>query len=357
MQIYLVGGAVRDELLQLPVKERDWVVVGAQPKDLLEQGYKQVGKDFPVFLHPKTQEEYALARTEKKHGHGYKGFSVCADPSITLEQDLLRRDLTINAMAKSNAGELIDPYHGRNDLKQGLLKHVSPAFAEDPLRVVRLARFAAKLPDFIVAETTIELCQQLVQSGELEHLTKERVWAEWMKTFALPAPWRFVEVLVQVGAWEKLMPGCDNAELVVKRLQQSSATIKDEKLFILTGLVCPQKAWHQHLKAMAIPKQLYEACVLAGPIYTALEQHQTSQAQLLDCFYQWDVFRRPERFKAILAVLASIMPQDKLINRWLAWLEKLHKIRPNKEVIARHQGEALAKWLYQQRLAAMTEQS
>ena len=182
MQMYLVGGAVRDKLLGLPVKERDWVVVGAQPETLLAHGYKQVGKEFPVFLHPKTQEEYALARTERKKGHGYKGFSVSADPSVTLEQDLMRRDLTINAIAESNTG-VIDPYHGVQDIKNKILKHVSPAFIEDPLRVLRLARFAAKLPDFTVDSTTISYCRQIVQEQELLYSNQRKGVAGMAKNF------------------------------------------------------------------------------------------------------------------------------------------------------------------------------
>ena len=180
MKIYLVGGAVRDKLLGLPVKDRDWVVVGATPEDMLELGYQQVGKDFPVFLHPQTKEEYALARTEKKTGLGHTAFSIDAAPTVTLEEDLLRRDLTINAMAEDSEGHLIDPYGGQEDLKNKILRHVSPAFSEDPLRVLRVARFSARFAHlgFEVAQETLLLMQHLVNNNELSSLTAERVWQE-----------------------------------------------------------------------------------------------------------------------------------------------------------------------------------
>ena len=180
MDIYLVGGAVRDQLLGLPVKERDWVVVGATPQQLVDQGFKPVGNDFPVFLHPDTREEYALARTERKSGHGYGGFVFHTDTDVTLEDDLIRRDLTINAMARTPGGEIIDPFNGKRDLKARILRHVSPAFAEDPLRVLRVARFAARYHwmGFRVADTTLELMGDIVMSGEMTHLAAERVWKE-----------------------------------------------------------------------------------------------------------------------------------------------------------------------------------
>ena len=197
MKIYLVGGAVRDKLLKLPVKDRDWVVVGASVEQMIEQGYKPVGRDFPVFLHPQTHEEYALARTERKTAKGYHGFEFNADPNVTLEQDLARRDLTINAMAETPEGDLIDPYHGKDDLEQGRLRHVSDAFAEDPVRILRVARFAARYHQwgFRVAHSTNRLMRQMVQSGEVDHLVAERVWAETAKAFAEKAPHRYFQVL------------------------------------------------------------------------------------------------------------------------------------------------------------------
>lgn len=208
MKIYLVGGAVRDKLLGYPYKERDWVVVGATPDELLDQGYRPVGSDFPVFLHPQTSEEYALARTERKSGVGYKGFQFCTDPNVTLEEDLSRRDLTINAMALDDDGTLIDPYGGRSDLEKRVLRHVSDAFVEDPLRVLRVARFAARYAHlgFTVAPDTLLLMEQLSTSGELQHLTPERVWMETERALGERSPRTYIEVLRQCGALQVLLP-------------------------------------------------------------------------------------------------------------------------------------------------------
>jgi len=202
MEIYLVGGAVRDELLGRPVTERDWVVVGGTADELLAAGYRQVGRDFPVFLHPETGEEYALARTERKTGPGHQGFEVHADPSVTLEDDLIRRDLTINAMARTLDGRLIDPFGGRADLGARLLRHVSAAFEEDPLRVFRVARFAARLPEFEVAPETVELMTVMARRGALTELSAERIWIELTKALEGPAPARFVAVLKVCAALE-----------------------------------------------------------------------------------------------------------------------------------------------------------
>ncbi|HSC80793.1 MAG TPA: multifunctional CCA addition/repair protein [Chitinolyticbacter sp.] len=208
MKIYKVGGAVRDRLLGLPVKDTDWVVVGATAAEMESQGYKPVGKDFPVFLHPKTHEEYALARTERKSGRGYKGFTVFADPQVTLEEDLARRDLTINAMAEDDAGNVIDPYAGQADIAARLLRHVSPAFTEDPVRVLRLARFAARF-GFDVAPETLELMRQMVSEGEVDHLVPERVWQEVAKGLMEQQPSRMFAVLRECGALARIAPEVD----------------------------------------------------------------------------------------------------------------------------------------------------
>lgn len=211
MKIYLVGGAVRDNLLHQPIKDRDYMVVGATPEQMLALGYKQVGKDFPVFLHPRTQQEYALARTERKTAVGYAGFSVDAAPNVTLEQDLLRRDLTINAIAQDSEGELYDPYLGITDLNQRILRHVSDAFVEDPLRVLRVARFASRFHTlgFTIAEETLSLMAEISQSGELEALTPERVYIELDKALSSDAPQVFFTVLRDCGALTILFPEID----------------------------------------------------------------------------------------------------------------------------------------------------
>ncbi|VEC01041.1 Multifunctional CCA protein [Cedecea lapagei] len=211
MKIYLVGGAVRDGLLKLPVKDKDWVVVGATPQQMLDEGYQQVGKDFPVFLHPQSHEEYALARTERKSGQGYTGFTCYSAPDVTLEQDLLRRDLTINAIAQDEHGKLIDPYNGLADIKSRLLRHVSPAFNEDPLRVLRVARFAARYAhlNFQIAPETLALMREMTDNGEIAHLTAERVWKETENALTSRNPQVFFAVLRECGALKVLFPEID----------------------------------------------------------------------------------------------------------------------------------------------------
>lgn len=209
MKRYLVGGAVRDRLLGLAAGDRDWVVVGAHPQQLLDAGYLQVGRDFPVFLHPQTREEHALARTERKTAAGYRGFEVHADPSVTLEDDLLRRDLTINAIAEDEAGTLTDPHGGQHDLADKSLRHVSPAFAEDPVRILRIARFAARFADFTVANETMALMCRMVESGEVDALVPERAWQELARGLMEAKPSRMFEVLRQCGALARLLPEVD----------------------------------------------------------------------------------------------------------------------------------------------------
>ena len=209
MKAYVVGGAVRDALLGEPVNDRDWVVVGASPQEMLDAGFVPVGRDFPVFLHPETHEEYALARTERKTGPGYHGFSFHAAPEVTLEEDLQRRDLTINAIAQREDGTLVDPYDGRRDIAQRVLRHVSPAFAEDPVRILRLARFAARWPDFTVAPETMALMRTMVEAGEVDALVAERVWQEVSRGLMERAPACMFEVLREVGALARLMPEVD----------------------------------------------------------------------------------------------------------------------------------------------------
>ena len=213
LHIYMVGGAVRDQLLGRPVSDRDWVVVGATPEHLLAQGFTPVGRDFPVFLHPRTHEEYALARTERKSGSGYRGFVVHTSPDVTLEEDLARRDLTINAIAAppdwSGSGPVIDPYGGVADLRAGVLRHVTDAFREDPVRILRVARFAARFAHFHVAEATLQLMREMVHEGEVDHLVPERVWQEISRGLMEPQPSRMFEVLRACGALARLLPELD----------------------------------------------------------------------------------------------------------------------------------------------------
>ncbi len=209
MRKYMVGGAVRDALLGLPVNDRDWVVVGAAPQEMIAAGYLPVGKDFPVFLHPQTREEYALARTERKTARGYHGFAFHAEPDVTLEQDLGRRDLTINAMAQDEHGQLVDPFGGRRDLQRRVLRHVTVAFREDPVRILRLARFAARFADFGVAPETLALMREMVEAGEVDALVAERVWQELARGLMEDKPSRMFEVLRECGALARLLPEVD----------------------------------------------------------------------------------------------------------------------------------------------------
>ncbi|MDR2260427.1 MAG: multifunctional CCA addition/repair protein [Azoarcus sp.] len=209
MRAYIVGGAVRDALLGLPVKDRDWVVVGETPEAMIARGFRPVGRDFPVFLHPETHEEYALARTERKRGHGHTGFVCHAAPDVTLEDDLSRRDLSINAIARDSDGTLIDPHGGARDLEARIFRHIGPAFVEDPLRILRVARFAARLPDFVLAPETLTLMRQMCASGELDHLTPERVWQELARGLMEAHPSRMFRVLRDCGALAVILPEVD----------------------------------------------------------------------------------------------------------------------------------------------------
>lgn len=253
MEIYLVGGAVRDQLLGLPVKDRDWVVVGATPEQMVKAGYRPVGKDFPVFLHPQTHEEYALARTERKSGKGYRGFTFHTAPDVTLEQDLIRRDLSINAMAMDETGALIDPYGGQTDLENRLLRHVSDAFREDPLRVLRVARFAARFHslEFKVAPQTLELMRQLSNDDELEHLSAERVWQEFERALATTSASTFLATLDSCGALKQLLPEIarlDSAQW--SQLDAPNLTQPEERFALLAyHLGCSQPQEHSQQNA------------------------------------------------------------------------------------------------------------
>ena len=329
MEIYLVGGAVRDTRLGLPVKERDWVVVGATPQDMLDLGYQPVGKDFPVFLHPQSKEEYALARTERKTGHGYTGFETCADPGITLEQDLLRRDLTINAMAETPEGELVDPYRGMDDLNNGVLRHVSPAFSEDPVRVLRTARFAARFAPqgFHVAHDTNALMRRMVQNGEVSHLVAERVWAELVKALDTERPTHFFKVLAGCGALEvlfpELLPANNSAAendhgqpgITLPVLEQA-VTLSTRTTIRFAALACDMDTLHPgslNDAALAsfcgryrVPNACRELARLALQQRQQLQTATTLSAEaLLGLLSSVDAFRRADRFTELLLVCAA----------------------------------------------------
>ena len=356
MQVYLVGGAVRDALLGLPIKERDWVVVGGTAQAMLKQGYQQVGKDFPVFLHPKSKEEYALARTERKTGHGYDGFVVHAEASVTLEEDLRRRDLTINAIAKDQDGKIIDFFGGVNDLHNKVLRHVSEAFVEDPLRLVRLCRFQARFTDFTIHASTQALCCAIVQKGEVDYLTPERVWLEWQKVFSSPAPEQFIACLQQFGAWSVLMPGFDQVELDMQYIKQARQCMQDQRLFCVLGWYLHPVQRKKQLQALRLPKALMELAVMTQSIALAYgEKKITLSAEaLLRQLQQWDVFRRYERFAQACEIVQAVLGVGSILQHMLTAAEQLAVIKPDLGD-GRLSGEAIAQNLQQRRLQALAD--
>lgn len=336
MKTYLVGGAVRDQLLGLPVGEKDWVVVGATEQDMLAKKFTRVGKDFPVFLHPGSKEEYALARTERKTGPGYKGFTVNAATTVTLEEDLLRRDLTINAIARDNDGVLIDPYNGRKDLHDRVLRHVSPAFSEDPLRVLRVARFAARFAHlgFVIANDTLLLMRELVEAGELAHLVAERVWQEMHKALTERTPAVFFETLRSCGALavilpevdslfgvpqpEKYHPEIDTGVHIMMCLTQATRLSKDPVVRYAVLVhdvgkgVTPKSNWPHHYshevlglaqldqitQRLRVPNEYAEIARLVCEHHTKMHRIKELRAStLLELLETLDAFRRPQRIQ------------------------------------------------------------
>ncbi|GAB5379236.1 MAG: multifunctional CCA addition/repair protein [Aliiglaciecola sp.] len=339
MNTYLVGGAVRDQLLGLTVSDKDWVVVGATEQAMLDRGYIQVGNDFPVFLHPKTKEEYALARTERKNGKGYTGFEVDSSQTITLEQDLLRRDLTINAMAMDEDAQLIDPYNGQKDLKNKILRHISPAFSEDPLRVLRVARFAARYHHlgFQVAEETMELMSLMVRDGELDHLIAERVWKETSRALLEPAPQVFFELLRECGAlrvwfpelnklWgipnpAKWHPEIDTGVHTMMVLQQA-AMLSDDLAIRYAALVhdfgkgltnpalWPSHRGHEKLgiepinalsARLKVPNHCNDLAVLMSEFHSHVHRaFELKPSTILNMLNRCDAWRKPQRYQDML---------------------------------------------------------
>ncbi len=339
MQIYLVGGAVRDKLLGIEAQDRDYVVVGADPQQMLDAGYQPVGKEFPVFLHPETHAEYALARTERKTAPGYHGFSFHAAPDVTLEQDLQRRDLTINAMAEAPDGTLIDPYGGQADLAEGLLRHVSPAFAEDPVRILRIARYAARYAryGFRVAHGTNALMRRMVADGEVDALVAERVWAETVRALGEPHPERFFEVLRGCGALERIFPELhalfgvpqpkqhhpeiDSGVHTLMVLQQATRLSDDPKVRLAALLhdlgkgTTPSDEWPRHhgheqrgvelarafCERLRVPNEFRDLALLVVEFHGLVAKAaELRAATLADLFDRCDAYRRPERFEQFL---------------------------------------------------------
>ncbi len=311
LDVYQVGGSVRDELLGLPVTDKDYVVVGSDPETMKARGFQSVGQDFPVFLHPKTHDEYALARLERKQGHGYHGFEFETGETVTLEQDLSRRDLTINAMAIDSEGQLIDPYHGRLDLAQGILRHVSDAFREDPVRVLRLARFATRFHSFSVADSTVALCHQMQASGELSYLVPERVWQEMAKALMYPQPSRFVSVLIELGALSSIWPQLDASRhtpafdqaLRALDLAGEDADVSLEVRFALLCLALSSEAIASSCDHFRVPNQPRYWAKWASDRLVALPGlAQRQPKEILTFIQSFDGLRQPERLAQVQAL-------------------------------------------------------
>ncbi len=400
MKVYMVGGAVRDRLLGLPVTDRDWVVVGATPEEMLARGFMPVGKDFPVFLHPETHEEYALARTERKVAPGYTGFTFHAAPEVTLEQDLARRDLTINAMAMTPDGELIDPYGGRRDLEQRILRHVSPAFVEDPVRILRVARFAARLAPwgFRVASETLELMRRMVESGEVDALVPERVWAELKRALGEAKPSPFFEVLRRCGALQVIFPEIDrlfgvpqpekhhpevdvgiHTLLVVDQAARLTPDLEVRFAALVHDLgkgTTPREEWPRHVgheergaplvdalcRRLRVPARFRELAILVTRYH--LYFHRAGELRcttMLDLFHKLDAFRRPGRFEQFLLACEADSrgrygyeerkpPQLGILR---SAFEAAAAVKPSALVEEGLRGAAIGEALRRRRLAAM----
>ena len=336
-QIYRVGGSVRDELLGLPAGDRDWVVVGATPEQMLAQGFQAVGKDFPVFLHPQSHEEYALARTERKTAPGYKGFAVHFSPDVTLEDDLLRRDLTINAIARAADGSLVDPFHGQADIQARIFRHVSPAFREDPVRILRLARFAARFPDFTIAPETLTLMREMTAAGEVHALVAERVWQELSRGLMSQRPSRMLQVLDQAHALRILLPHLpapDTQPDWLTALDASAAAhdpLPVRFAILLAGMTVPEESCiklgpkmvtsvTEQAKALRASNECTDAAArlvseIPGPVPQAarrwfLSPDRQNAETLLALFNRHDAWRRPERLRLLLTVAQRLALPD-----------------------------------------------
>lgn len=323
MKVYVVGGAIRDQLLGLPASDRDYVVVGSTPQAMIAKGFIPVGQDFPVFLHPQTKEEYALARTERKSGQGYKGFTFYTSPEVTLEQDLIRRDFTINAMAQevddngALVGPIIDPYGGQMDLKGHLFRHVSDAFKEDPLRILRLGRFLARFNTFVVAPTTLALVQEMVQNQELQYLVPERIWQELSRGLLESKPSRMFDFLREIGVNQALLPGhlfvdsrLKNTGKVLDQLAIEHAPLENRLAVLLCEL--DRAEVDQWLEQNKVPTDLRNFAKAYGQVNRFLKTSHSTPNEFLSLFDGSDLWRKSERFMQ-LCTLARSLGMDTLI--------------------------------------------
>ena len=320
MKIYAVGGAIRDTLMGLPVNDVDYVVVGSSVDEMVAKGFRPVGKDFPVFLHPETQAEYALARTERKTGQGYKGFHFYADPSVTLEQDLERRDLTINAMAQEvgadgkQFGPIIDPHNGQEDLASKTFRHVSDAFAEDPLRLLRIARFAARFPEFSVADQTNSALKAIVQSGELNALSPERIWQELSRGLVAAKPMHMFQVLLGVGAAQVVLPNTLTEKLAQESFRQTliahyEVTSSLEARCAITLMDLSAKEIRSWAECVRMPIEVRDFCEIFSDLRALIQEHAQAGYQPVDIlawFNRADVWRKPDRGQVLLDLADKI---------------------------------------------------
>ena len=319
LDVYVVGGAVRDAILGQPAGDRDWVVVGASPESMADRGFLPVGGDFPVFLHPHTKEEYALARTERKSGRGYRGFTFYAGSDVSLEDDLQRRDLTINAIAQAPDGSLVDPFRGTQDIEDKVLRHVGVAFCEDPVRLLRLARFAARFPQFSIATETLQVARQLVSNGEVDALVPERVWRELEKSLKTGRADRFLEVMAEVDALSRVLPG-----LTVDSQVAGALRLAAEKHLPLAGrfaLLCHRSADAAAIAAhIRAPGECRDQAVLLATVLAAFPA--STPQDWLDLIERCDGLRKPARFLEVLQAAACVAPVD-----LPAWQQRLDAVR------------------------------
>lgn len=401
MKVYLVGGAIRDQLLGYPVRERDWVVVGGTPEALINQGFQQVGRDFPVFLHPKTREEYALARIERKQTAGYYGFRCDFNPEVTLEEDLARRDLTINAMAMDDSGTIIDPFDGQAALREKILQHVSPAFVEDPVRVLRVARFAARFHHlgFSVADETRCLMNEMVKQGEVSHLVPERVWQEFQRSLSEKNPEQFITVLRNCGALRVVIPEFDRlfgipnlidsphslvgegerVSIIDSGLQaldalkkivlvSESPVLRFAALFHNIGNICTpiadwpthrstKEAIHQQIATLClrlrVPKEYSQLAQMTAQFYRTIQQLPMLTAEtIVTTLEQCDAFRRPENFAELLLICDAIAchPSQQQAKYWQIIAENCGKITAKSLIAQGCEGRGIKSGLHQKRV-------